>query len=114
MNPSHLMNIPCTILTVAESTADIYGDPTTATTSTSTVCWIDRRGNTGESAEVNGPANWQTETLDLYMPAGTTVTADDRVTVNGATYEVLGAPHEHLHPRTATGVFVSARIRRTT
>lgn len=112
MYPERLMNLPCTILTVAESTADIYGDPTTTTTPTTTVCWIDRRGNLGDSSEKVGPENWQIDTLDLYLPAGTAVTGNDRVTVNDLSYEVVGPPHEHTHPVTAAGVYVSAVIRR--
>lgn len=112
MQPERLLNIACTIHTVTESTADIYGDPTTTATTTDTVCWIDRRGNTTDAAEQVGEANWQTDTLDLYLPAGTTVTGNDRVTVNSQLYELVGPPHEHLHPRTGAGVYVAAKIRR--
>lgn len=111
MQPERLLNIPCTIHTVAESTVDEYGDPTVATTNTTTVCWVDRRQ---AGTEVVGEANWQTDTLDLYLPAGTTVTGNDRVTVNELLYELVGPPHEHLHPRTGDGVYVAAKIRRVT
>lgn len=109
MQPDRLLNIACTIHTVAESTADIYGDPTVTTTDTDTLCWVDRRQPGTEEA---GEANWQTDTLDLYLPAGTTLTGDDRVTVNGRLYELVGPPHEHLHPRTGAGVYVAAKIQR--
>ena len=112
MHPERLMNIACTVHTVSEGAVDEYGDPTTTSRDRSTVCWVDRRGNTGDGAETAGPANWQTDTLDLYLPAGTTITGDDRVTVGSLLYEVLGPPHEHLHPLTGDGVYVSARIRR--
>lgn len=112
MNPERLLNIPCTIHTVSESTVDEYGDPTTSTRNRSTVCWIDRRGNHGDGTEQVGEANWQTDTLDLYLPAGTTITGNDRLTVSSLLYEVVGPPHEHLHPRTGDGVYVAARIKR--
>ena len=109
MHPERLLNIPCTVHTVTEGAVDAYGDPTTATTDTSTVCWVDRRS---PGTEEVGEANWQTDTLDLYLPAGTSITGDDRVTVNDLLYEVVGPPHEHLHPRTGDGVYVAAKIRR--
>lgn len=114
MHPERLMNLPCTIHTAAAGTVDEYGDPTVTTTAKSTRCWIDRRGNISDGAEQVGAENWQTDTLDLYLPAGTTITGHDSVTVNSARYEVVGPPHEHLHPRTGQGVYVSAVIRRVT
>jgi len=113
MDIRRLLNVPCTIHTVTESTVDSYGDPTlTTTTDTETVCWIDRRGDLGDGTEESGPTNWQTDTLDLYLDACETLGGNDRVTVNSALYEVIGPPHEHLHPRTADGAFISAVIRR--
>jgi len=112
MDIRRLLNIPCTIHAVSESTVDEYGDPTLSTSDTDAVCWVDRRGNLGDGGEESGPTNWQTDTLDLYLDAGTTITGDDRVTVGDLLYEVVGPPHEHLHPRTADGVYVSAVIRR--
>lgn len=112
MDIRRLLNVPCTIHTVTESTADAYGDPTLATSNTSALCWVDRRGNLGDGGEQAGEVNWQTDTLDLYLDAGTAIAGDDRVTVNGLLYEVIGPPHEHTHPRTADGVYVSAVIRR--
>ena len=72
MDIRRLLNLPCTIHTVTESTADAYGDPTLTTSNTSALCWIDRRGNLGDGSEESGPTNWQTDTLDLYLDAGTT------------------------------------------
>ena len=112
MDIRRLLNLPCTIHTVTESTADAYGDPTLTTSNTSALCWIDRRGNLGDGSEETGPTNWQTDTLDLYLDAGTTITGNDRVTVASVLYEVVGPPHEHLHPRTGDGAYVSAVIRR--
>lgn len=114
MHPERLLNLPCTIHTVSESTVDEYGDPTLSTSDSDAVCWIDRRGNIGDGAEKVGSENWQTDTLDLYLPAGTVITGNDSITVNSSRYEVVGPPHEHLHPRTGAGVYVSAVIRRVT
>ena len=40
------------------------------------------------------------------------ITGNDRVTVASVLYEVVRPPHEHLHPRTGDGAYVSAVIRR--
>lgn len=112
MNIERLLNMPCTIHTVAETTVDEYGDPTLTTTDSTALCWVDRRGNLGDGTEQSGPTNWQTDTLDLYLAAGTAITGDDRVTVSGLLYEVVGPPHEHIHPITTDGVYVAALIRR--
>jgi hypothetical protein len=47
----------------------------------------------------------------LYLPAGTEVAPDNRVTVRGDTYEVLGEPAEWVNPFTgwAPGVVVQVQ-----
>jgi hypothetical protein len=113
VRPDHLLNIPCTIHAVSDGAVDEYGDPTVTTTDIEAVCWVDRRGGAGASEDVGGE-KWQSNLLDLYLPAGTALGGDDRVTVLGDLFEVEGPPHEHVHPVSGDGVYVAARIRRVT
>ncbi len=112
MDITRLLNLPCTIHTVTDGAVDEYGDPTVTTTDTDTVCWYERRNNSTEGNERSGAENWLIDTLDLYLPAGTAIGGDDRVTIGDDLYEVLGPPHQYTHPRHVTGVYVSAIIRR--
>lgn len=111
MNPQRLLNVPCTIHTVTEGTADAYGDPTLSTSDTRTVCWVDRRSSK-DNTEDSGAENWLTANSDLYLPAGTDVTGNDRVTVGGDLFEIIGPPYQHVHPLTTTPIYVIAKIRR--
>lgn len=49
---------------------------------------------------------------DVFMPAGTDITAYDRLVVRGETCEVVGRPFEWRHPMTGwtPGVFVQAKV----
>jgi hypothetical protein len=110
-----LLRVPATLTTVTDDGAvDEYGDPTTTTASTITRCWVTRRGALSESVETVGEENWQTDALTAYLPAGTAVTGQDRLTVGDISWEVIGPAHEHIDPRTGEGQFVSARVRRVT
>ncbi len=114
MDPSHLLNMDATITTVTEGAGDDYGDPTEETTSRNVKCWIDRSGLVREAGEQVGLDDWQQETVNLYLPAGTALTGRDRVTVEGVTYEVFGPPFDRIDPRTNQSVYVTAQLRRAT
>ena len=92
MDIRRLLNVPCTIHTVTESTVDAYGDPTLTTSNTSALCWVDRRGNLGDGGEQAGEANWQTDTLDLYLDAGTATAAFSARRAAGAAANVEPVP----------------------
>lgn len=114
MDIGRLLNLDATLTTVTADTVDVYGDPTDSPTSTAVKCWIDRRGTQRDADELVGDADWQIELLDLYLPPGTAATGRDRLTVRGVEYEIIGPPHEHIHPVTGQPVYVEARIRRAT
>lgn len=109
MNIAHLLTLPCEIVSVADSgPADIYGNPTEQTTVLAAKCWVTGR----RPSEQTGGADWQTETVTIFFPAGTVIDGGDRVTVRSATYEVVGPPAERIHPRTGRVEFVHVTARR--
>lgn len=111
MNIDHLLNIDCTITHVSDTgSADVYGNPTEATTTSTTQCWISRR--IPDSSEQTGEQSWQLEHLDLFLPADTTIDGGDRVTVRSVTYDVIGPPWDHPHPDTGESAYTAARIAR--
>lgn len=107
MNISHLLNVPCTLVSVTDAGEDDYGDPIETTVETATVCWHERRG---AGDETTGEADWQADRQDLYLHATEDVSGLDRVVIGGVTFDVIGPPHTHVHPRTATAEFISAVI----
>lgn len=110
MNIDHLLNIPCTITHVSQTgTADVYGNPTETTTTTETCCWLSR--GTHKADERTGEARWQFDTLDLFLPADTTINGNDKVTARGTTYEVVGPAWDHPHPDTGDAAFVQAVVK---
>ena len=111
MNIDHLLNIPCTITHVAQTgAADVYGNPTdTDSSTTDTVCWLSKGSH--KSEERTGEARWQFETLDLFLPADTTIDGDDRVLARGVTYQVVGPPWDHPHPDTGDATYVQAVVK---
>jgi hypothetical protein len=110
VNIDHLLNIPCTITHVSQSgAADVYGNPTESTTTTDTVCWLSRGSHKPD--ERSGEAAWQFDTLDLFLPVGTTIDGDDRVTARDITYDVIGPPWDHPHPVTGDAVYIQAMVR---
>ena len=59
----------------------------------------------------DGAGDIGTDEVRFYFPAGTTVTQRDRLTVDGATFEVIGDPDRRT---TASHLdYVRARARRT-
>lgn len=110
MNIDHLLNIPCTITHVSQTgTADVYGNPTETTTTTDTCCWLSR--GTHKADERTGEARWQFDTLDLFLPADTTINGNDKITARGTTYEVVGPPWDHPHPDTGDAAYVQAVVK---
>lgn len=69
------------------------------------------------SSENNDLRATVTSGLVAYLPAGTTIDADDKVrypAVNGALYEVDGDPGRWVSSRTGTERFVQIQLRRVT
>ena len=108
MNPARLINLDGALVTVSQSgPVDDYNNPTDETVSTAVKCWYEQV----QAGEDTVDTDQQSETHRLFFRAGTTVTALDRLTVNGLTFEVQGPPWTVVHPRTDQTTHVEARGR---
>lgn len=97
MSLTSLMVRPVTILTAGTRT-DGYGDTTldwTSPTSESSNGWLAQQSS---SDSLDG-RNATTTALVLDLPAGTPITAQDRVVIDGVTYEVSAGPMSAWTPR---------------
>lgn len=104
-----LINQACTITTTSNSTEDVFGDPTQATTTTTTVCYVEQRQTDETTAGLAvGDERWRG-----IFPAGTAITARDRVTVGALVFEVDGPPWPARNPSTRVASHVEANLRRT-
>lgn len=85
------MTTPVTISTPGASTGtDILGRPTPGTaTVRATRCRLVRTSTNTPDPNTDGLL---VSTLAVYLPAGTGVTDADTLTVDGDTYQVIGAP----------------------
>lgn len=110
---ARLLTRPCTITSRTDSgEVNDYGDPVLTETTTETVCELQKQVR--RASEEPAAAGELSDTLwDLFLPAGTTVGTGDVVTVDGATYEMVGAPWAVRHPRTGEETHVEAGVRRT-
>jgi head-tail adaptor len=84
---------------VRAATVAGYGDGTSldwdTTTKTTTKGWLDQL--TGLEQQ-SGTRDTAVSTFKLFLPAGTDVTADDRVTVDDTTFDVEGPPASFWQP----------------
>lgn len=89
------------VITAGTTTDPYSGEPTddwdTATSVDVTGVAVEPRPS-GEPLQ--DARNQVTSGFTLYMPAGTAITAQNRVTVRGETYDVLGEPAEWRNPFT--------------
>lgn len=110
MDPTHLMTQTATITRVTNGvTVDDYGNPVEATTTATAACFIHQTRRFEEQVD----ASTADETWTGYFPADVDLTADDRVTVDGHTYELTGPPWPAFNPRDGAVAFVEATLRRT-
>jgi len=93
VQPERLMTTPVTISTPGTSTGtDILGRPTGGTPSVrATRCRLVRTATTTPDPNVDGLL---VSTQAVYVPVGTGLTDADTLTIDGATYQVLGAPEQ--------------------
>ena len=116
MNVDRLLNMACTVRRHSQ-TEDNWGTPADTWTADaeSTMCWVDLRGRTTESSERPAPADFQIDTVDIFIVADPTVTGRDRIDVAGdGLYEILGPPHTFTHPRTLQQTHTACVGRRIT
>jgi hypothetical protein len=109
---SALLNTPCTITRRFDSgTNDPYGNALTTTFSTNTVCELQQLTRRAD-AEAGGHGDLSDTQWALFLPAGTVIDTDDKVTVTGQVFEVAGAPWPVRDPETGTVSHVEANLRR--
>lgn len=108
MDPSRLMTQTGTLHHVTETGTDEYNDPTTSETTTTVGCLIQQRTRIEQTA--GGQVS--TETLVLFLPAGTDVDTLDYVTVDGRDYQIDGPPWEAFNPRSEAVSHIEAWVRR--
>jgi hypothetical protein len=93
----------------AGTVTDVYGDPQpdwTTATEISTVGWLAQ----ASSIEVLDGRDATSSTLTLTLPAGTPVTARDRVRIDGRLYELDGEPNSAWTPRGEHHIETALRI----
>jgi len=94
---ANLLNQSCTITTRTDAgTKDRYGNPGKTEASTTTVCYAEQRTRT----ETAGEGTVAAEDWLVLFPAGTTIDANDEVTVGSVALEVVGPPRTVYNPRT--------------
>lgn len=109
MNPTRLMTVPCTITPRSPSGQDDYGDEVLEDGDpVETTCWLHQT----QRSEITVDAYTTIETWQVYLPPGTELTALDRLTAQGAEFEVQGPPHNWTHPRTQVIEYVEATVRK--
>lgn len=92
-----LLNQACTITTRTTSgSVDRYGNPTLSEATLATVCYCEQR----TASEDTVSADTQAQDWLVMLPAGTSVSGSDLITVGSLTLEVQGPPWQVRNPRT--------------
>lgn len=110
MSLATLLNQSCTITRVgATAGTDRYGNPNTAETTTTTVCYAEQRSRSEHTAN----ADSQSQEWLVVLPAGTDVDGNDRITIGTLVLEVVGPPWSARNPRTEATSQVEVTARST-
>lgn len=103
----HLLTMSATLRRIDRTTTDAEGNPT-STASTSTVaCYVEQRGATSERQRDHLDV---TTTWRVFLPAGTSISADDELVIDGVTYHVDGDPWQVHNPRVGAVSHVEANL----
>jgi hypothetical protein len=108
----HLLKLTATVTHVtSDGVDDVFGDATTTTTTSQWPCWLSQ----GERDEKTNNVAVTMEQWTLFLPpeAFGAVAAEDRVDVDGRTFEVHGPPWDAVNPRTGQASHVVATLKRT-
>lgn len=115
-----MLQLPATVYRYGEGVEDDYGNATlTFTPDPDPIgSWVDLRGRTTESSEVQGRAEWLIDTIDIYL-RDPTITGNDEVEVTfpdgiKRRYEMLGNPHTFIDPLTLEHVYTACVARLVT
>jgi hypothetical protein len=104
------------VLLASTGAEDEYGNPTDDASDPVTVrCFVSttRGGTLLTGEDESGLAQTLVESLVVYIEPDAEVTGHARLTVDGATYEVIGPPFHAYNPRTRTPEYWEATVRRT-
>lgn len=105
----HLLTMSATLRRIDRTTTDAEGNPT-STASTSTVaCYLEQRG-AGATSERQRDHLDVTTTWRVFLPAGTSISADDELVIDGVTYHVDGDPWQVHNPRVGAVSHVEANL----
>lgn len=115
MNIGHRLTLPCTITHVEDDgDPDAYGNPTETTTTTESTCWLHqtyRDDSEATTARTNhGTTNVSTERFTAYFLPTVDLDRNDRVTVDGTEYQVVGPPWRAFNPRTRRYEHIEATL----
>ena len=86
------------VIQTAGARTDAYGDTQPDWTTPTTVAaggWLAQQSSI---EDLDGRAA-TASTLALFLPAGTVITARNRVVIDARTYEIIGEPHKAWTPR---------------
>lgn len=109
MTISTLLNRSCTIThRTTGVTVDAYGNEIPATATADTVCELQQQQRT----ETNERGTVIEDVWLLVLPADTTISAEDTVTIDGEAFHVHGDPWTVRNPRTQTTHHIEATVRR--
>lgn len=95
----HLLTTTCTVTSVTGWSTDAEGESTPTTSTVTTTCHLQpvRAGGGRDAETVAGDLDvrprWQ-----AWLPDGTTITAQDTITVSGTRYRVHGPPRRWVNP----------------
>lgn len=107
-----LLVLPCTIKrVVVADESDAYGEQAETVTEVSSYCWIDQHHS--REGKAGMPPDQQEVQQDIWLGfflADVALTALDRVTVQGTTYEVSGVPWAITDPFTGDVHHVEATL----
>jgi len=111
------MNRPCQVVQVSDTgTPDDYGDQVLEDgTPVDTVCELQRPGGSAlRSGREGDQAAIDLTLWTLFLPAGTAVTGDDYVLVDGFRYDLVSDPNPVRDPWTKLVDHIEAIVRRRT
>lgn len=100
------MTKTATLRARTSSGTDEYGNPTEVEATSSSKCHV-RPLSTDELPDGISSERWK-----IYLPAGTALDVDDRVSVDGELYEVVSVPTERYNPRSRMVEAITAEIER--
>ena len=109
MDPTHLMNIPVTVLHRAVTGRDEYNDEVYRIVERPSVCWIEMASSTDFDNAQQTEAQWV-----IWLPPDVEVVATDKIRVANSEMEVLGDPDRPINPRTGMNLLVRVAAKEVT